>query len=75
MQSDDDNDANLTGGIRRPQNCTSPRRWYLSTTARDAIDLRSIRDHASRLLDVLHTNELFLVIAGVALPAAKRLGI
>ena len=32
----------------------------------------SIRDHASRLLNILHPFELFLVIAGVVLSAAKN---
>ena len=61
MQSDDD--IELTGGIRRPHNCTSPRRRYLSTSVNDSIDTRTIRDHAVRLIDVFHTVELFLVIA------------
>ena len=42
----------LTGRVRRPQNRTSPQRRYLSTNVHDRIYLKSIRDHASRLLDV-----------------------
>ena len=67
-------DIELTGGVRRPQNRTSPQRRYLSTNVHDRIYLKSIRDHASRLLDVLHTVELFLVIAGVTLSIAKKIG-
>ena len=70
----DDDDIELTGGIRSTQNRTSPRRRYLSTTVHDSIMLRAIREQASRLLDVLHNVELFLVIAGVALSVAKKVG-
>ena len=45
-------DIELTGGVRRPQNRTSPQRRYLSTNVHDRIYLKSVRDHASRLLDV-----------------------
>ena len=44
-----DDDIELTGGIRSTQNRTSPRRRYLSTTVHDSIKLRAIRERASRL--------------------------
>ena len=43
MENNDD-DIELTGGVRRPQNRTSPQRRYLSTTVHDTIDLKSTRD-------------------------------
>jgi len=48
-----DDDIGFTGRVRQPQNRTSSRRRYLSTTVHEAMDLRRIRDHAQRLLDVL----------------------
>ena len=69
-----DDDISFTGRIRRPQNRTSSRRRYLSTSVHDAIYLRRIRDHAQRLLDVLTTVELFLLMAGVAFSVAKKIG-
>ena len=69
-----DDDISFTGRVRRPQNRTSSRRRYLSTSVHDAMDLRRIRDHAQRLLDVLTTVELFLLMAGVAFSVAKKIG-
>ena len=69
-----DDDIIFTGRVRRPQNRTSPRRRYLSTSVHDAMDLSRIRDHAQRLLDVLTTVELFLLMVSVAFSAAKKLG-
>ena len=51
-------DIGFTGRVRQPQNRTSSRRRYLSTTVHEAMDLRIIRDHAQRLLDVLTNVEL-----------------
>jgi hypothetical protein len=48
-----EDDIEFTGRVRLPQNQTSARRRYLSTTVRETIDLRRILDHAQRLLDVL----------------------
>ena len=67
-----DDDIEFTGRVRRAQNRTSQRCRYLSTSVHEAIDLRRIRYHAQRLLDVLTTVELFLLMAGVALSVAKR---
>ena len=48
-----DDDIGFTGRVRQPQNRALSRRRYLSTTVHEAMDLRRIRDHAQRLLDVL----------------------
>ena len=69
-----DDDIEFTGRIIQPQNCTSSRCRYLSTNVYEAMDLRSIRDHAQRLLDVLMNVELFLLMAAVVLSIAKKIG-
>ena len=69
-----EDDIKLNGRVRLHQNRTSSCRRYLSTTVRETIDLRRIRDHAQRLLDVLTNVELFLIMASVVLAIAKRMG-
>ena len=69
-----DDDIEFTGQFRQPQNCTPSHCRYLSTTVHEAMDLRKIRDHAQGLLDVLTNVELFLLMAGVLLSIAKKIG-
>ena len=70
----DDDDIKFTGQFRQPQNRTPSRRRYLSTTVHEAMDLRKIRCHSQGLLDVLTNVELFLLMAGVLLSIAKKIG-
>ena len=64
----------FTSQIRQHQNRASSCCRYLSITVHEAVDLRRICDHAQRLLDVLTNVVLLILMAGVLLSIAKKIG-